>query len=76
MEKELEVVKIDDKDYAIIHEIEKDGKTFLYMSNVEDENDNMIRKIEPNNKDLILPLENDQEFELACGLLMKLITKK
>ena len=66
--KDLEVVEIDDKSYLILKEVIKDNKTYLYLSNINDEEDTLIRKLENND---VLPLENDKEFELACNLFIK-----
>ena len=70
--RELEVIEIDDKSYLILKEIIKDNKTYLYLSNINDEEDTLIRKMEDSN---ILPLENDKEFELACNLFIKEIAQ-
>ena len=69
--KELEVIKIDSKDYFIMREVEHDDVIYLFLSNKEDANDMMIRKVKKDNEDLVLPLDSDKEFELACGLLFK-----
>ena len=66
--RDLEVVEIDDKSYLILKEAIKDNKTYLYLSNINDEEDTLIRKLENND---VLPLENDKEFELACNLFIK-----
>lgn len=70
MEKEVEVIAIDNKRYAVIKEITHNDNTFLYLSNLEDEEDTLIRKVDKNQKDLVIPIE-EQEFELACSLLLK-----
>ena len=69
--KDLEVVTIDGIDYVILKEVKHEDISYLYLSNINDEEDTLIRKTDKDNKDLILPLENDQEFELACNLLLK-----
>ncbi len=69
--KDLEVVTIDGTDYVIIKEVKHEDISYLYLSNINDEEDTLIRKTDKEDKDLILPLENDQEFELACNLLLK-----
>ena len=74
MKKDLEVITIDDKDYAVIKEVSHESNTYLYLSNILDEEDTLIRKIDKNDKDLVIPLESDQEFEIACNLLLKFIT--
>ena len=70
--KDLEVIDIDDKSYLILKEVTKDNKTYLYLSNINDEEDTLIRKLEDTN---ILPLESDKEFELACNLFIKEIAQ-
>lgn len=71
MKKELEVITIDNKDYVIIEEVEHDNKTFLYLSNITDDEDTLIRKLDENDKNTVLPLQDEQEFEIACNLLFK-----
>ena len=71
--KDLEVITINDNDYFIINEVKKDGISYLYLSNVNDEEDTLIRKTKKNDPDTILPLENEQEFEIACNLLLQYI---
>ena len=68
MNKDFEVVTIDDKDYIIIDEITHEDNTFLYLSNTTNEDDTLIRKME---KDMIIPLKDEKEFEIACNLLLK-----
>lgn len=69
--KELDVVKIDENDYIVLKECRKNDKIFLYLSNVNDEEDTLIRKVDENDKNKILPLENENEFELACNLFIR-----
>lgn len=73
MEDNVEVVTIDGKDYAILKEINHSNKTFLYLSNIVDEEDNLIRKLDEKDNNLIVPLESEKEFEIACNLLLKYI---
>lgn len=69
MEKELEVVVIENKEYYIIKEISHGDNIYLYLSNVENDDDMLIRKTTIENKDLIVPLQNKQEFDIACALM-------
>ena len=69
--KELNVVTIDEQDYVVLNEITKDNKTYLYLSNISDEEDTLIRKLDENDKSIVVPLENENEFELACNLFIK-----
>lgn len=63
---EIDVYTIDNKDYLLIDKIQQ----FLYLSNAKDDEDMMIRKIDETDETLLLPLENDEEFEKALLLLM------
>ena len=73
MEKELEVITIDDKDYVIIEEVDHENDKYLYLSNVIDEEDTLIRKINKDDENTVLPLKDESEFELACNLLFKFL---
>lgn len=69
MEKELEIVEIDKKEYYIIKEIAHGNNIYLYLSNVDDDDDMMIRKTTNQDKDLIVPLSSKEEFDIACALM-------
>lgn len=69
--KELEVITIDENDYFVIKEIKLDSVSYLYLSNVNDEEDRLIRKINLDDPNTLLPLQNEEEFEKACNLLLK-----
>lgn len=71
MEKEIEVIEIDDKEYCILKEATYKEKTFLYLSNILDEEDTLIRKVSPEDKTIVIPLQDEKEFEIACNLLYK-----
>lgn len=71
MEKEVEIVTINNNDYAILKEITYKDNDYLYLSNLKDAGDTMIRKLSKDNKELIVPLESDEEFDLACALIFK-----
>jgi hypothetical protein len=71
MNKELEVVTIEDKEYTILKEKKHNDTTYFYLSNLNDEEDTLIRKSTKEDEDLLIPLSNDKEFDLAAGLLIK-----
>lgn len=62
---EIDVYTIDNKDYLLVDRIQE----FLYLSNAEDEEDMMIRKLDQMDEELLLPLDSDEEFEKALLLL-------
>lgn len=71
MEKELEVITLGDKDYFILNEVKRNGVTYIYLSNVEDRDDTLIRKSSKDDDSIFIPLETEEEFELACLLLFR-----
>ena len=71
MKKELDVVLIQNDEYAILKEIKHNDCKYLYLSSIENKGDMMIRKITDSNPDLIVPLAGDDEFKLACALMFK-----
>lgn len=64
---EVEIYSFDNKDYVLVTKID----SYLYLSNEKDPRDMMIRKEDINNPDLLLPLEDDEEFEHALLLLTR-----
>lgn len=64
---EVEIYSFDNKDYVLVTKID----SYLYLSNEKDSRDMMIRKEDVNNPDLLLPLEDDEEFEHALLLLTR-----
>lgn len=66
--KDVEVVEIDNSTYVILKEVTHKDTSYLYLSNINDEDDMLIRKVD---KEMLVPLENEEEFEIACNLLIK-----
>lgn len=64
---EVEIYSFDNKDYVLVTKID----SYLYLFNEKDPRDMMIRKEDVNNPDLLLPLEDDEEFEHALLLLTR-----
>ena len=64
---EVEIYSFDNKDYVLVTKID----SYLYLSNEKDPRDMMIRKEDVNNPDLLLPLEDVEEFEHALLLLTR-----
>ena len=59
-----------------INEIEYKNTNYIYLVNPKNELDVMIRKQSKEDKDLYIPLESDDEFNLANLLLFKETNKK
>lgn len=71
MEKEVEIITLGDKEYYILNEVMRNGTTYIYLSNVVDKDDILIRKSSKEYDNLYVPLESEEEFELACLLLFR-----
>lgn len=71
MIKDVEIITLGDKDYYILNEAKRNGVTYIYLSNVEDKDDILIRKSSNDDDSSYVPLESEDEFELACLLLFR-----
>lgn len=67
--KEVDIYTFDNKNYVLLDRIEN----YLFLSNEKNDHDMMIRKVENEDEETLLPLESDEEFEKA---LLLLVTKK
>lgn len=76
MEKELEIITLGNTDYYILSEVKFNGVTYIYLGNVLDKDDTLIRKSSKEDKNLYIPLESQEEFELACLLLFRGTNRK
>lgn len=67
----IEYVIIDDKRFGVISEIPHQDTVYVFLANIEDPSEQLIRKYKIENKDDLLPLETDQEFDFALKLFNK-----
>ena len=58
---EFEALDIDGVEYLILDRSFIDGEEYLYLSNSEDENDVMFRKVDKADNNFIIPLDNEEE---------------
>ncbi|MDD5888898.1 MAG: DUF1292 domain-containing protein [bacterium] len=65
---EIEYVIIDDKRFGIINEITNENTTYVFLANLEDPTEQLIRKYTKENQEDLIPLENDAEFDFALSL--------
>ena len=70
MNKDVEVVTIGNDDYAIINEIPYKDTVYLFLSNINNEDDAIIQKLDKD-MDTIIPLDSDYEYDLACNIFFK-----
>lgn len=74
MQEDLKYVTLEDeKDYVILDEIENNGTTYVYLTNIDDEKDFCIRKLDVSSTeiDLLVGLDSDVEFDKALLLFTK-----
>ena len=58
---EFEALDIEGVEYLILDRSFIDGEEYLYLSNSEDENDVMFRKVDKTDNNFIIPLDNEEE---------------
>lgn len=64
---EVNIYTFCDKDYILLDKI----GNYLYLSNESNPHDMMIRKEDPDDCDMLLPLTDEEEFQKALLLLLK-----
>ena len=58
---EFEALDIDGETYLILDRSVIDDEEYLYLSNAEDEEDIMFRKVDKTDNNFIIPLDNEEE---------------
>ena len=66
---DFDVYEIDNKEYYLIEKLEIQGETYLYLSNVGDENDILFRKVDKTDSNYLLPLTDENEVKLVSLVL-------
>ncbi len=66
----VEVITIDNQDYMIIKELKKENINYIYLSNMNDEKDILIKKIMDDNPNYLLSLDSSEEFQKALLLFL------
>lgn len=72
---ELEIIEIDNQEYYVLTELKGKTENYLYLSNVNDDEDVFLRKSDKNNPDIVIPLASDEELQEATTLLKEFIEK-
>lgn len=65
---EIEYVIIDDKRFGIVNEVKYENTTYVFLANLEDPTEQLIRKYTNQKQDDLLPLDSDAEFDFALTL--------
>ena len=66
----VEVITIDNQVYMIIKELKKENINYIYLSNMNDEKDILIKKITDDNPNYLLSLDSSEEFQKALLLFL------
>lgn len=72
---QVEIIDIENKKYMVLNEITENGETYLYLTNIKNPKDFIIQKVDKNDKDYLVNLDNDEEFKKALELFRKRIDK-
>ena len=69
----IKSIKLEDGiEYMVLDEIDLDNNTYVYLTNVDDEEDFCIRKVDNTKNDsMLVGLDNDNEFDKALLLFSK-----
>ncbi len=69
----IKCVKLEDGiEYMILDEIDSDVNTYVYLTNIDDEEDFCIRKVDNSrNSELLVGLDSNEEFDKALLLFTK-----
>lgn len=70
---ELEIIEIDNQEYYVLTELKGKTENYLYLSNVNDDEDVFLRKSDKNNPDIVIPLTSDEELQEASTLLQEFL---
>lgn len=65
---QIEYVIVDDKRFGVVNEVNHEGTIYVFLANLDDPTDVMIKKYTEQNQDELLPLETDAEFDFALSL--------
>ena len=65
---QVEIIDIDNKKYMVLNEIEDNGEIYLYLTNVKNPKDFIIQKIDKNDNNYLVNLDDEDEFNRALKL--------
>lgn len=67
----IDYVIIDDKKYGILKETTYNEATYVFLANLKDPTDQLIKKYYESNKEELLPLDSDEEFNYILTLFVE-----
>ena len=66
--KQVEIIDIENKKYMVLNEIHDNGETYLFLTNIKNPKDFLIQKVDKNDKEYLVNLDNEEEFNKALDL--------
>ena len=67
----IDYVIIEDKKYGILKETTYNEATYVFLANLNDPKDQLIKKYYESNKEELLPLDSDEEFNYILTLFVE-----
>ena len=69
----IKSIKLEDGiEYMVLDEIDLDNNTYVYLTNVDDEEDFCIRKVDNTKNDsMLVGLDNDNEFDTILDMFLE-----
>lgn len=67
----IDYVIIDDKKYGILKETTYNNATYVFLANLNNPKDQLIKKYYEANKDELLPLDSEEEFNYILTLFVE-----
>ena len=73
---QVEIIDIENKKYMVLNEIEDNGVTYIYLTNIKNPKDFLIQKTDKEDPDYLVNLDNEEEFNKAFELFNKSLDEK
>ncbi len=73
---EIEYFEIDGKEYMIAGEIDDNSMIYYFLINLNDKKDFMIKKAIASDAEMLLPLDNEFEFDRTINLFRERLIQK
>jgi len=73
---QVEIIDIENKKYMVLNEIEDNGVTYIYLTNIKNPKDFLIQKTDKEDPDYLVNLDNEEEFNKAFELFNKSLEEK
>ena len=65
---QVDIIDIDNKKYMVLNEIEDNGETYLFLTNVKNPKEFLIQKVDKNDNEYLVNLDDEEEFNRALSL--------